>query len=68
MDDQLKISIRNSGKYLNGKESNSGLGLANTRQRLKLLYGQAAHFEITNEKDNFVRTEIIIPHLRTSLE
>ena len=64
----LKISIRNSGHYLNGKESNSGLGLANTRQRLKLLYGEVAHFEITNEKDNFVLTEIIIPHLQTTLE
>jgi hypothetical protein len=32
---------------------------------LKLLYGDAARFEITNEKDNFVLTELIIPHLRT---
>jgi len=39
--------------------------LANTIQRLKLLYGSAAHFKITNENDNFVLTELIIPHLRT---
>ena len=65
---ELKIHIRSSGHYVNDIESHPGLGLANTMQRLKLLYGEAAHFEIINEKDNFVLTEIIIPHLRNTLE
>ena len=65
---ELKIHIRNSGHYVNGIESHPGLGLANTIQRLRLLYGDAAHFEIINEKDNFVLTEIIIPHLRNTVE
>lgn len=64
IDDELKIRIRNSGHYLNGKENSRGLGLVNTIQRLKLLYGNAASFKITNEKNNFVLTEITIPHLR----
>lgn len=64
--DHLKIHIRNSGKFVvNGhkKESGGGLGLENTKQRLKLIYGDEASFRILTEKDNFVLTEIIIPHL-----
>ena len=58
----LKIHIRNSGHLLNGtKRSKSGLGLKNTVQRLKLLYGDEASFRIVNENDNFVLTEIVIP-------
>src|SRR5688572_23475434 len=60
--DKLKIRIRNSGHYVNGtKRSKSGLGLDNTIQRLKLIYGDEATFRIANESDNFVLTELIIP-------
>lgn len=60
--DHLKIHIRNSGHLLNGtKRGKSGLGLKNTVQRLKLLYGEEASFRIVNENDNFVLTEIVIP-------
>lgn len=64
-EDHLKIHIRNSGKFvLNGSRSKSGgLGLENTRQRLKLIYGDEATFRILTENDNFVLTEVIIPHL-----
>ncbi|MEY4930504.1 MAG: hypothetical protein RI909_1228 [Bacteroidota bacterium] len=62
--DRLRISIRNSGQYhLNGHKKRGGLGLSNTSQRLKLLYGKDAHFAISNESNNFVLTELIIPHL-----
>ncbi len=60
-DDELKIQIENSGQYLNGKSK--GLGLTNTSQRLKLLYGDAAYLRISNENNNFVLTEVKIPHL-----
>ncbi len=60
--DRLKIRIRNSGRLVNGERSDkSGLGLKNTVQRLKLIYGEEASFRIMNEKDNFVLTEVIIP-------
>jgi hypothetical protein len=63
----LKITIRNSGQYhINGHKKRAGLGLSNTAQRLKLLYGEDAHFEIKNENDSFVRTEITIPYLTNS--
>ncbi|HZY80391.1 MAG TPA: histidine kinase [Cyclobacteriaceae bacterium] len=64
--DHLKIHIRNSGKFVvNGhkKDTGGGLGLENTKQRLKLIYGDEATFRILTEKDNFVLTEIVIPHL-----
>ncbi|MCW5911690.1 MAG: histidine kinase [Cyclobacteriaceae bacterium] len=60
---KLTIRIRNSGQYhaTNGHKRRGGLGLVNTSQRLKLLYGEGAYFAISNERDNFVLTEIIIP-------
>lgn len=61
--DELKIQILNSGYYTAGTNKKGGLGLTNTIQRLKLLYGDAAYLRITNEKNNFVLTEVKIPHL-----
>ncbi len=61
IDDELKIQISNSGRYVNGR--NKGIGLTNTVQRLKLLYGDAAYLRISNEKNNIVLTEVKIPHL-----
>ena len=62
----LKIHIRNSGHLVNGtKRSKGGLGLKNTVQRLKLLYGDEASFRIVNENDNFVLTELVIPQNKT---
>jgi LytS/YehU family sensor histidine kinase len=60
--DKLRIQIRNSGHMVNGaKRGKSGLGIKNTVQRLKLLYGDEATFKIANENDNFVLTELVIP-------
>ncbi len=60
--DCLKIRIRNSGRLINGeRKSPLGLGIKNTVQRLKLIYGEEASFRIVNENDNFVLTEVIIP-------
>ena len=59
---RLKIQIRNSGHLVNGtKRNRHGLGLKNTIQRLRLIYGDDAAFRIVNENDTFVLTEIIIP-------
>jgi two-component system LytT family sensor kinase len=64
-DDRLTIQVRNSGTYVNGSSgTEGGLGLENTRQRLKLIYGEAASFRILAENDTFVLTEVEIPHLR----
>jgi two-component system, LytTR family, sensor kinase len=64
---KLIIQIRNRGHYLPAqKRSKGGLGLKNTSQRVKLLYGDHASFRIVNENDNFVLTEIIIPQNQTN--
>jgi two-component system LytT family sensor kinase len=62
-DHHLHVCVRNSGQYVNGvkKKNDSGIGLANTKQRLKLLYGHRAHFSIKNENDKTVLTELVIP-------
>lgn len=63
--DRLKIHIRNTGQLVNGASGRSeGLGLKNTIQRLKLIYGDEASFRIVNENNNFVLTEIVIPQKR----
>jgi LytS/YehU family sensor histidine kinase len=65
-DASLKIHIRNSGHLVTGQRRHrDGLGIQNTIQRLKLLYGDNASFRIVNENNNFVLTEIIIPNTNT---
>lgn len=63
VDEKLKIQIRNSGFYENGKKENKngGLGLSNTSKRLNLLYHDDAEFKVFNEDEDTVLTELIIP-------
>ena len=58
----LNIRIRNTGKFMNGKSSSIGYGLLNTRKRLELIYGENAKFNIGNDEDESVLTEITIPN------
>jgi hypothetical protein len=63
--DKLHIIIRNTG-VLGDKEASGGFGLANTAQRLELLYGPDATFQIVQEDDTqndgpTVCAEITIP-------
>jgi hypothetical protein len=59
--DFLKIHIRNTGHMNSVQANGEGLGLKNTIQRLKLIYGDEASFRIVNENNNFVLTEIVLP-------
>ncbi|GAB4044237.1 histidine kinase [Spirosoma litoris] len=63
--DKLHIIIRNTG-ILGDKKASGGFGLANTAQRLELLYGSEAQFHIFQEDDDqdtgpVVCAEITIP-------
>ena len=58
--DKLNINIRNTG-VLGDADASTGFGLANTAQRLELLYGPEARFQILQEKDRVVCAEITIP-------
>lgn len=61
-DSMLHIKIRNNGQLMSRKLNGSkGLGIENTRQRLKLIYGNKATFSIFNEDDNTVLTEVNLP-------
>lgn len=59
-DNNLLIVIYNSGVYQENNEPETGFGIVNTIQRLKLLYGENASFEISNDKDR-VKTVLTIP-------
>ncbi len=64
LNNRLKIEIRNSGKYVKSYRPNKkyhGLGIENTRQRLKLIFGDEAMFTIFNENENTVLTKLSIP-------
>ena len=52
-EEALHIEVRNTGKLQIAKDSTQ-LGLKNIRQRLKLLYGEQAHFELKEEADEVV--------------
>ncbi len=62
--DRLHITIRNTG-VLGDKTASGGFGLANTAQRLELLYGPDARFTIVQEDETpetpVVRADILIP-------
>src|SRR5690606_13498232 len=58
----LVIKIRNSGQIMDSSESKKeSYGIANTQQRLNLIFGETASFRIYNENDSFVMTEVLIP-------
>jgi LytS/YehU family sensor histidine kinase len=57
---QLLISITNSGQYT-PKNNHEGVGLANTRERLKILYDEKANITIGNKDTHHVETKITIP-------
>ena len=57
----MHIQIRNSGQFVNGTEQSPGFGIKNTKQRLKLIYGDKAQFHIFNETPTTVLTVVQIP-------
>jgi sensor histidine kinase YesM len=65
-EDQLKISVSNSGKLVaeSNPKSGTGLGLTNSRRRLNLLYGADARLDIF-EKENRVHCEVLIPNTKS---
>ncbi|MBD0331983.1 MAG: histidine kinase [Chitinophagaceae bacterium] len=55
------LAVQNTG-YLNGKGAD-GFGLSSTKDRLNLLYGERARFEIKQVNPSLVEAEILIPTL-----
>jgi LytS/YehU family sensor histidine kinase len=59
---KLLIAISNSGIYNPEENPQSGYGIQNTKDRLKFVFADDAHFLIANE-NHLVKTEIVIPLL-----
>jgi LytS/YehU family sensor histidine kinase len=58
----LLINIKNSGQLEEDLlKQSDGFGISNTKQRLNLIYGNMAKFEIKNNPDDSVSADIIIP-------
>lgn len=60
-DDDLIIIIINDGELLNNTDKEVGFGLINTEQRLKLIYGGRAKFQIENIEGVKVKATLLIP-------
>lgn len=59
-DDYHELIIRNTG-HLNGSSNGDGFGLASTKNRLMLLFGQKANFDIREVNGNTVEARVSIP-------
>ncbi len=58
--DHHELIVENSGS-LNGNANPEGFGLYSTQNRLMLLYGDKAHFEIKNTDHNMVEAKVCMP-------
>jgi two-component system LytT family sensor kinase len=59
-DDYHELIIRNTGK-LNGHADSEGFGLSSTRNRLQLLYGKDASFQIKDSGNHEVEARVVMP-------
>jgi len=59
-DNYHELVIRNTG-HLNGSMNEGGFGLASTRNRLQLLFGLKAIFDIKEIQNNTVQATVLIP-------
>lgn len=55
-----ELAVQNTG-YLNGHASSKGFGLSSTQDRLHLLYGNRAKFEIKQVNPDLVEAKVLIP-------
>lgn len=59
--DFLTIEIENTGELITDSKPETGFGILNTTQRLNLLYGKLASFEIFNSEHQTVITKVVLP-------
>lgn len=59
-ENHYELIVQNTG-LLSTNEDNEGFGLNSTRNRLKLLFGQDANFQIQDLGNNIVQAKIIMP-------
>lgn len=64
-DELMHIQIRNSGQLSTENKNGAGLGLKNTKKRLKLIFGETSSFKIFNENDHTVLAVVTIPIIKS---
>lgn len=57
-----ELSVQNTG-HLNGGANKTGFGLSSTQDRLSLLYGSKAKFEIKQLNPSLVEARVLIPFI-----
>jgi LytS/YehU family sensor histidine kinase len=65
---RLSISVVDDGHGLNDLRSGAGIGLANLRERLMLLYGTGAVFSLSENFPTGIRATITLPLQRVEQE
>jgi two-component system LytT family sensor kinase len=63
-DDYYELIVQNTG-YLNGKVNTEGFGISSTTNRLGLLYGDKARFDIRQINGSLVEAKVRIPTMQT---
>lgn len=67
-DDVLAVEVSDNGVGLrNGKEIEEGVGLSNTRARLREMYGPAHQFALVEPSEGGLRVELRIPFRQNSI-
>lgn len=61
--DQHELIVQNTGK-INGAANAEGFGLASTHNRLKLMFGANAKFEIKDTPNDVVEAKVIMPAIQ----
>lgn len=60
--DRLIISISDDGPGPAGKTTESGIGLANTRERLRQMYGEGADLSLRTVPEGGTTAEVVLPY------
>lgn len=61
LEGNLRIEVTNTGKLSAATEGSSAVGLDNTRERLRLMYGNGASLTLVAAEQSKVRAEVVIP-------
>jgi len=59
--DGMLVEVENTGQIAAPRPGGTGLGLANTRERLRILYGDRARLTLANGEGNRVRASAFVP-------
>lgn len=63
-ENNLEVKITNPGYFDKTSKPETGFGIENTKERLRLLYGQDGSFGIKNISDQLVETTLIFPPIK----